>query len=151
MDEKLALQAVMREIVAADAVKYAALKSAVESQSEVDAFVEANLLKIRSEPFPGGEALVRSLFAGLASGNPDYAVMSASVAESIQRGLSIYQPDMSKAGEAVSARFIGVGPAGTDDYELTTATSVVRFGIYAPDGKIESINFGPPQPLPATR
>jgi hypothetical protein len=50
VDEKLALQAVMREIVAADAVKYAALKNAVESQSEVDAFVEANLLKIRSEP-----------------------------------------------------------------------------------------------------
>ena len=147
MDEKLAFQAAMREIAARDPARFAALKAQIESQSDEDPFVEASLLKFRDQPQPGGEAVVRKLFAGLASGNPDYSRMTDETAKSVKDGLAIFQPDMSKAGEVTSVKFVGVGPGGRDNYELKTATSMVRFVIYlAPDGKIESLGFSPPQP-----
>lgn len=149
-DEKLAFQAAMREIVASNPAKYAALKGEVESQSAVDPFVEANLMKYRDTQQPGGEAAVRSLFSGMASGKPDYAQMSDEVAKRIKDGLNLFHADMTKAGEAKSVKFTGVGPAGLDDYEVRTATSTVRIAVYlGADGKIVATNFEPPQPLPS--
>lgn len=150
VEETLAFQAAMREIVASNPAKYAALKAEVASQSSEDGFVEASLLKFRDQPQPGGEAAVRSLFSGMASGKPDYAQMSEKVAKGIKSGLDLFHADMSKAGEAMSVTFTGVGPAGLDNYELKTATSTVRFAVYlGADGKIVTTNFGPPQPLPS--
>jgi Peptidase family S41/N-terminal domain of Peptidase_S41 in eukaryotic IRBP len=150
VDETLAFQAAMREIVASNPAKYAALKAEVASQSAEDGFVEASLLKFRDQPQPGGEAAVRSLFSGMASGNPDYTQMSDEVAKGIKARLDLFHADMSKAGEAKSVKFTGVGSAGLDNYELTTATSTVRFAVYlGADGKIVETNFGPPQPLPS--
>jgi hypothetical protein len=150
VDETLAFQAAMREIVASNPAKYAALKTDVASQSTEDGFVDASLLKLRVEPQPGGEAAVRSLFSGMASGKPDYAQMSDEVAKLIKDGLDLFHTDMSKAGEAESVKFTGVGPAGLDNYELKTASSTVRFAIYlGADGKIVATHFGPPQPLPS--
>jgi hypothetical protein len=150
VDETLAFQAAMREIVASNPAKYAALKTDLESQSTEDGFVEASLLKLRSQRQPGGEAGVRSLFSGMASGKPDYAQMSDEVAKRIKNGLDLFHTDMSKAGEVESVKFTGVGPEGLDNYELKTATSTVRFAIYlGTDGKIVATNFGPPQPLPS--
>jgi hypothetical protein len=150
VDETLAFPAAMREIVASNPAKYAALKTDVASQSTEDGLVEAGLLKLRNEPQPGGDAAVRSLFSGMASGKPDYAQMSDEVAKRIKDGLDLFQTDMSKAGEAESVKFTGVGPAGLDNYELKTATSTVRFAVYlGADGKIVVANFGPPQPLPS--
>jgi hypothetical protein len=147
VDEKLAFQAAMREIAARNPAKYAPLKAQIESQSAEEPFVETSLLKFREQPQPGGEAAVRKLFAGLASGNPDYLQMTDETAKAIKDGLSRFQPDMSKAGEATSVKFVGVGPGGRDNYELRTATSVVRFAIYlAPDGKIESLTLFAPRP-----
>jgi len=150
VDETLAFQAAMREIVASNPARYSALKAEVESESVEDGFVEASLLKFRDQPQPGGEAAVRSLFSGLASGNPDYAQMSDEVANRIKDGLDLFHADMGKAGEARSVKFTGVGPGGLDNYELTTPTSTVRFAVYlGPDGKIVEAGFGPPQPLPS--
>lgn len=149
VDEALAFQAAMREIITSNPTKYAALKTAVDSQSTEDGFVEASFLKFRDQPQPGGEAAVRSLFSGMASGKPDYSLMSDEVAKRIQSGLDLFHTDMSKAGETESTNFSGVGPDGLDDYEIRTATSTVRFAVYlGADGKIVAANFGPPQPLP---
>lgn len=150
VDQTLAFQAAMRKIVAGNAVTYAALKADVESQSTEDGFVETSLLKFRSQRQPGSEAAVRSLFSGMESGKPDYAQMSVEVASRIRNGLNVFHTDMSKAGEAESVKFTGIGTAGLDDYELKTATSTVRFAVYlGADGKIVVANFGPPQPLPS--
>jgi hypothetical protein len=148
-DEKLAFQAAMKEIVASNPAKYAALKTQVEAESAVDPFVDANLMKFREMQQPGGEAAVRKLFEGMSSGNPDYSIMTEQLAGGIRNNLTMFHTDMSKAGAVTGVKFTGVGPGGLDDYELTTATSVVRFGVYLEDGKIIAMSFGPPQPLPA--
>ena len=150
--ETMALQTAMREIVASNPAKYKALKSDIESQSTEDGFVEARLLRFRSQPLAGGEAAVRSLFSGMASGKPDYALMSDAIATRINNGLKLYHADMSKAGEVKSVMFTGVGPDGLDNYELKTAAFTVHFAIYlGTDGEIVATNFGPPQPLPSQR
>jgi len=146
-DEKLAFQAAMQEIVAKNPAKYAALKAQVDAESTVDPFVEANLMKFREQQQPGGDVMVRKLFEGMSSGKPDYTVMTEDLASGMKSNLTMFQTDMSKAGAVTGVKFTGVGPQGLDNYELTTASSVVRFGVYLEDGKIVAMNFGPPQPL----
>ena len=148
-DERLAFQAAMQEIVAKNPARYAALKAQVDSESAVDPFVEANLMKFREQQQPGGEALVRKLFEGLSSGTPDYTILSEDQARGIRNNLTLFHTDMSKAGAITGVRFDGIGPGGLDRYEITTATSKVFFAIYQEGGKIVAMNFGPPQPLPA--
>jgi hypothetical protein len=151
-DEKLAFQAAMREILASNPAKYAALKDEIESQSAVDPFVEANLMKYRDTQQPGSEAAVRKMFEGLVAGTPDYAMMPEGMAANIRNNLTLYQTDLGKAGPLTAIKFTGVGPGGLDNYEITTATSIVRFSAYmAADGKLEQLNFGPPQSLPTAR
>ena len=148
VDETLAFQAAMREIVASDPAKYAALKTEVESQSGEDGFVEASLLKFRDQPLPGGEAAVRNLLDGIASGKPDYTRMSDEIAQIVKDDLDYFHTQMSKLGEAKSVKFTRVDPSGLDDYELRTATFSERFAIYlGPDGKIVAVSFYPAVPL----
>ena len=150
VDETLAFQAAMREIVAGNPAKYAALKAEVDNQSAEDGFVEASLLKFRDQPQPGGEAAVRSLFSGIASGKPDYARMSDDVAQIVKDDFDFFHSDMSRLGEAKSVTFTGVNPRGLDDYEVRTATFTERFAVYlGSDGKIVAVNFYPPAPLPS--
>jgi len=147
VDERLAFQAAMREIVAGDPAKYAALKTEVESQSAEDGFVETGLLKFRDQPQPGGEAAVRGLFSGIASGRPDYARMSDELAKFVKDDFDFYHNDMRRLGEARSVTFLGVGSTGLDEYEVRTATFRERFGVYlGPDGRIVAANFYPPVP-----
>ncbi|HKQ46092.1 MAG TPA: S41 family peptidase [Rhizomicrobium sp.] len=150
VEETLAFQAAMREIVASNPAKYAALKAEVESQSAEDAFVEASLLKFRDQPQPGGEAAVRGLLSGIASGKPDYAQMSEELAQIVKDDFDFFHTDMREMGEAKSVKFIGVNARGLDDYEVRTATATKRFAIYlGPNGKIVAAGFYPTVPLPS--
>lgn len=150
VDETLAFQAAMREIVERNPVKYAALKAELESQTAEAAFVETQLLKFRDQPLPGGEAAVRSLLSGIASGNPDYARMSDELAQRVKDQFDFFHADMKEFGEPNSVKFIGVDPMGLDDYEARTATATKRFAVYlAPDGKILAAGFYPTVPLQA--
>lgn len=150
VDGALAFQAAMREIVAGNPAKYAALKAEVESQSAEEDFVEAKLLKFRDQPQPGGEAAVRNLFSGIASGKPDYTGMSDEVAQMVKDDFDFYHNDMSRLGEAKSVKFTGVNSGGLDDYEVRTAKFTERLAVYlGPDGKIVAVGFYPPVPLPA--
>jgi hypothetical protein len=149
IDEKLAFQAAMGEIVARNPAKYAALEAQVQESSAIAPFVEADLMKFRTQQQPGGEVLVRKLFEGLAAGKPDYDMMPKDVAGAIRDNLELYRADMSKAGAVTGVKFTGIGPQGLDRYELTTATAKVSFAIYQEDGKVVALNFGPPQPLAA--
>jgi hypothetical protein len=150
VDETLAFQAAMREIVAGNPARYAALRDEIESQSTEDGFVEARLLKFRDQPQPGGEAAVRSLLSGIASGKPDYAQMSDELAQNVKDDFDFFHTDMSEFGEAKSVKFTGVDGGGLDDYEVRTATGTKRVAVYVgPDGKILVANFYPTVPLPS--
>lgn len=149
VDETLAFQAAMREIVARNPAKYAALESDIENQSGVDAFVEDRLLKFRDQPQTGGEAAVRSLLSGIASGQPDYARMSNTLAQTVRDDLDFFRKDMRAFGEAKSIRFTGVNSMGLDDYEVRSETAAKRFSIYLDAyGKIVTAGFYPTVPLP---
>lgn len=150
VDETLAFQATMREIAARNPDKYAGLRAEVESQTAEDGFVETRLLKFRDQPQPGGEAAVRSLWSGIASGKPDYARMSDDLAQKIKDQFDFYHTDMKEFGEPDSIKFTGVDSMGLDDYEARTATATKRFAVYlGPDGKILAAGFYPSVPLPA--
>lgn len=150
VEETLAFQAAMREIVAGNPAKYAALKAEVENQSAADAFVEARLLKFRDQPQPGGEAAVRGLLSGIASGKPDYGQMSDELAKIVKDDFDFFHADMRELGEAKSVKFIGVNARGLDDYEVRTATATKRFAVYlGPNGKIVAAGFYPTVPLPS--
>jgi len=150
VDENFAFQAAMREIVTGNPAKYASLRAEVESGSTEDGFVEARLLKFRDQPQPGGEAAVRSLLSGLASGKPDYAQMSGELAQNLRGDFEFFHTDMSEFGEVNSVKFTGVDGGGLDDYEVRTATGKKRVAVYVgPDGKILVANFYPTVPLPS--
>jgi hypothetical protein len=148
VEESLAFQTAMREIAASNPGKYAGLKNEIESQSGVDAFTEARLLKFRDQPQPGGADAARALFAGIASGKPDYGRMSDEVAQMVKDDFDFFHADMRRLGEARSVRFTGVRPTGLDNYEIVTATFVQPIAVYlGPDGKIVAAGFYPPRPL----
>jgi hypothetical protein len=148
VEESLAFQAAMREIVASNPARYAALKALVESRSAEDGFVEASLLKFRDQPQPGGEAAVRSLLSGIAAGKPDYARMSDTLAQAVRDDFDFFHTDMREFGEARSVTFTGVASTGLDNYEVRSAAGTKRFTVYLnPDGKIAAAGFYPTIPL----
>lgn len=150
VDETIAFQAAMREIIASNPARYSALRAEIESQSTEDGFVEVPFLKFRDQPQPGGEAAVRSLLSGIASGKPDYAQMSDELAQMVRDDFDFFHTDMSEFGEAQSVKFTGVGNGGLDNYEVRTATGTKRVAVYlGPDGKIAAANFYPTVPLPS--
>jgi len=150
VDDAVAFQAAMREIVASNPAKYAALETKVDSRGAEDSFVEASLLQFRDKPQPGGEAAVRTLLFDIATGKPDYSQMSDELAQTVRGDFDFFQKDMSDLGEVKSVKFTGVNAMGLDDYEVRTATARKRFAIYlTPDGKIAAARFYPTVPLPA--
>jgi hypothetical protein len=150
VDESLAFQAAMREIVVGNSARYAALKTEVENQSGEEAFVEARLLQFRDQAQPGSADAMRGLFTGIASGKPEYTKMSDEVALMIKSDFDFFHNDMKRLGEVKAVTFVGVDTRGLDEYEVRTATFTERFGIYlGPDGKIVTARFQPPVPLPS--
>jgi hypothetical protein len=146
-DEKLAFQAAMREIVASSP-RYAALKSAVEGQSEVDFFVEVDLMKFRTKPLAGGEAAVRRMIAETLSGKPDYSRLSDGLAEAVRTQLDMTQMEMKKLGEIRSVKFVEVGPGGLDVYEVTGSEAKMTYRLYVSEGgRVETAAFSRPQTL----
>lgn len=76
-------------------------------------------------PAPGTEAVLRRLVAGLASGAPDYSILSPRFAEVVRGDLPRTQPLFSGMGELQSVTFRGRGEMGDDIYELGFANGGV--------------------------
>ena len=96
-------------------------------------------------PAPGGEAALRRLLGEVQQGTPNYALMSAGLANAIKQQLPTMQPALAKLGAVQSVTFKGVGPGGADIYEVKFANGAQEWRIWlAPDGKIESANFRAP-------
>jgi hypothetical protein len=132
----------------------AAIKRDLATQNGVDPFVEANLLKIRTTPLPGGAAAVRRNLEELARGTPNYDLMSPHAARIIRAQLATLQADLSTLGAIKTVTFNGIGPYDAlDVYDVTLASGTVQSGIFVtPDGKIASVWVRPAAAsMPAAR
>jgi len=86
---------------------------------------------------PGGEAAVRLLSEGLATGKPDYSKMGTDLAEVIKKQLPGMQPQIASLGALKSVAFRNVTGQGADLYLATYDKGSLAWRIVlAPDGKI---------------
>ncbi|HTJ22897.1 MAG TPA: serine hydrolase [Gemmatimonadaceae bacterium] len=113
-----------------------------EAKPLIDAAAEfAKRFKAQT-PAPGGEAALRRLLGEVQQGTPNYALMSAGLANVIRQQLPTMQPALAKLGAVQSVTFKGVGPGGADIYEVKFANGGQEWRIWlTPDGKIDSANF----------
>lgn len=109
------------------------IDSAVADQMNAD--LAAKLAN--QTPTPGGEAAIRRLSEGMASGKPNYDEMSPTLAEAAKNQLPFSQPLISSLGALKSLTFRNVSGQGMDVYLATyeKGTMVWRIGL-GPDGKI---------------
>lgn len=135
------------KVPAADALKVALQQL---RQKPVVTIAEASQRQVfapRSTPLPGTEAAVRSIVAGLVSGNPDYQAMSPQLADVTRQQLPQLQRLLQPLGELRSASFAGPGPGGGDAYDLLFANGALRMGVVlGPDGKIVGSMIAPGGP-----
>lgn len=95
-------------------------------------------------PYPGGEALVRSMIEELREGNPNYDRMSPDLAKVTRDQLPHLQSTIKDLGALQSVKFKAVGPAGPDIYECKFANGSIEYRIWlGADGKVESANLRP--------
>ena len=101
-------------------------------------------------PSPGSEAAIRSLFAGLLAGKPNYDEMSPQFAEVTRQQLAQLQASAQTLGPIQSVQFRGVSPQGADTFEVQhehgKSTMLVMLSA---DGKIQGAGFRGPPPAAA--
>jgi DNA-binding CsgD family transcriptional regulator len=78
-----------------------------------------------SVPTPGTEAALRRLVAGLASGSPDYDVLTPRLAKDVRRDLPMTHRLFSSMGDLRSATYLGRGARGDDVFNLVFANGRV--------------------------
>jgi hypothetical protein len=138
VDAAHAFDAALRDIAAKRGLGVVTAQLATETQ--IDPFVEAHLLKIRTLPRPGAEAAVRRNIEDLAQGTPHYETMSKDLADITRQQLPRLQQDLSRMGAIKSVTFRYVGPAGLDVFDVAMANGTVQSGIFIQaDGRIEAV------------
>lgn len=93
---------------------------------------------------PGSEALIRTLLAGITTGEPDYRGMSPTLADSIRQQLPALRPWLAWLGELKGLTFQQVDANGRDEYRGDFAQGPLRIFIRLnEDGRVESAEFAP--------
>jgi hypothetical protein len=156
VDQREALRVAVLDILEKrDDEAAATVKRTLATQNEVDPFVEANLLKIRTKPLPGGAEAVRRHLEELARGAPNYERMSPDAANITKERLPELQADIRKLGAIKAVTFNGISRSddSLDVYDVTFGKGAVQSGIFVtPDGRITSVWVRPAAaPLPAVR
>jgi beta-lactamase regulating signal transducer with metallopeptidase domain len=86
---------------------------------------------------PGGEAAVRLLSDGTASGKPDYSKMGEELAAAVKAQLPVMQPQLASLGALKTVTFRNVTAQGMDLYVATYERGSMAWRIMlGPDGKI---------------
>lgn len=86
---------------------------------------------------PGGEAAVRLLSEGLATGKPDFSKMSSEFAEVIKKQLPNMQPQIASLGALKTVTFRNVTGQGADLYLAAYEKGSLAWRVVmGPDGKI---------------
>ena len=90
-----------------------------------------------SVPTAGTETALRRLVAGLASGHPDYDMLSPQFAAVVRGDLPMTHPMFSSRGKLKSVTFLGRGSIGDDVYNLVFANGgVIMSATLDADGKM---------------
>jgi hypothetical protein len=95
-------------------------------------------------PAPGSRAALLHVIEQLQQGTPDYARMSAHLADAVRRQLARLQAMLAALGPLESVFFRGVGPGGYDIYGAQFANGSAEFRLsVAADGTTDDIVFRP--------
>jgi hypothetical protein len=151
VDEKRAFQAAALDIISRR-TDFTRLEDQLAVATDVDPFVEAHLLNIRTTSLPGSEAAVRRNIEDLVHGTPDYKLMSKDLAETTRLQLLRLQDLLSPLGPVRSVTFKYVSSQGLDLFDVTMANGSLQSGIFVDsDGKIETMWIRPMAPAPEAR
>ncbi|CAL77497.1 hypothetical protein BRADO3726 [Bradyrhizobium sp. ORS 278] len=95
-------------------------------------------------PSPGSREMVLRGIADLRRGEPNYALMTASMAANIRQHASWLQTTFKTLGEVETIFFRGVGAGGYDIYGVKFANGSAEFRLLmTPDGKADDVIFRP--------
>jgi hypothetical protein len=111
----------------------------------VMAYVEKTAQRIKEQQAaPGSDPAIRKLFAGLASGKPDYDSMAPSMADLARQNLPGLQPFIASLGALKALTFRKVTDAGGDEYDADFDKGALRITLgLDEEGKIEGAFFTP--------
>jgi hypothetical protein len=113
------------------------LKVAASGPSEVDAWSETSLVKLRSGPTPGHEEVLRNLIATAAHGSIDGQPVTPDFATAVQSQLPIAKADLSALGALQSVTFERVDDLGSDVYRTTFEHGALDWIFYVTaEGKV---------------
>ncbi len=113
------------------------------SDAEAAQVVAALSARIKAQkPQAGAEAALRKSIAGLASGDPDYAIYNEAMAAVTRRQLPALKNLIAGLGPLKSIAFVKVQPDGMDVYQVRFANGDSDWRIVLEDGgKISAIGF----------
>ena len=101
----------------------------------------------RSTAQPGSEAALRALLTGVASGNPDYALLEPPLADLMHKQLPMLQHMIQRMGALQSIAFKGVDLNGADQYLARFANGGMLFSVSLdPQGQIGGLFLSPVSP-----
>jgi hypothetical protein len=80
-------------------------------------------------PQPGSEAALRRQIAALIDNKPDYAEVSPQLADVIRQQMPQLGPWITQLGPIQSTKFLGVGNAGQDSYDVTQKNGTTHWQI----------------------
>ena len=115
--------------------KYVATRlNDAESQKALDASMATEKRFEQQTAIPGSDAALRRLIESLANGAPHYDEMSPELAKITREQLRELQKSIVDFGILQSISFKGVGPGGTDIYQVTFEHAVREFRIHLKAG-----------------
>jgi hypothetical protein len=125
-------------VVATDALKAALERLGQPGLADIAAASRERVFAPRSTPLPGTEAALRTLLAGLQSGEIDYSTMAPQFADMTRQQGPRLQSLIRSLGELRSITFFGpgVGPGG-DSFRVVFADGALTMSVgLDPDGKL---------------
>lgn len=134
-------------VPAADALKVALERLGAEPVGDIAEASRERVFAPRSEPTPGTEAALRGLLAGLASGAPDYNLLTPQFADVTRQQMDRMRGLFASLGELKSVTFREPGPIGGDAYDVVFANGALIMSVaLTPEGKIGGGTIQPASP-----
>jgi hypothetical protein len=132
-------------VPAPDALKVALTRLGQNSATDIATASLKQVFAPRSTPLPGSETATRQFIAGLVSGNPDYASMTAEFASFNREHLPMLrQTFLLPLGELRSIKFEDVGMMGGDEYRASFANGAIIVAVALDaNGKVAGAQMRP--------
>jgi hypothetical protein len=118
------------------------LKAKLQSEADVDHFVDEPMMPVRSAAQRGGEAALRTSIDELVRGVFNMGQMSPNWVAVNSQFLNGNLPILAKLGAMQSVSFNGVDQFGADVYNVQFENGLTKWRIFIlPDGKIANLDF----------